>query len=340
MKKFIVSFSVSLFMLVLLGVSGCGTKTTGEAAGFQDLLTVIPEKATGVFVVNLHGITQLEFFKEQMEKARAGELDNENEFFKNYMEFIDQTGLNPEKDLKSMVVALFAEPEMGTETGGNFVAVMELDYDREKMLGFINAKNPNCQTEDYQGMMIYNLVMEKDQNVDLVFLNDHAVAMGRKDNLKSVIDLELKGGKNITGNPRLKPYLDQLLPEKLLGFVMVIPEKIKESQPQGAPFEMDLTKAEILHGFIGHDGKVWSGEMTLVSKDEESNKQIVNLLNGLKGMAALGGPEVAEVVSNINLSASSDNIKLTFSISDVLLKKLQTKLKEKSSETPQPGESD
>ena len=331
MRKFGVVFYVTLFILVSLGVSGCGKKVAVESAGVEDLLKMLPEKATGVFVMNLNGITQLDLFKEQKEKAAAGQTDVENDFFKNYMEFIEKVGLEPEKDLKSMAAALFESPAMGMDTEGNFVAVVDLNYDKEKILAFIKEKNPNFETEAYQGQVIYTMATDKNRNVELVFLNDHVIALGRNENVKSVIDVVQKGGKNVTDNSRLKPFLEELQAGKLMAFVMDIPEKMKESQPEGAPFKMDLSRAEILHGFVDHADMAWSGEMKLISKDEESNKQIMNLLNGLKGMAVLAGPEVAELVSNINISASADNIRMTFKITDELLKNLQSKLKEKSS---------
>ena len=67
----------------------------------------------------------------------------------------------------------------------------------------------------------------------------------------------------------------------------------------------------------------------MVSHEEEANKQIVNMLNGIKGMGAIAGPEIAEILNEINLSSSADNIELTFSIPNELLKKVQKKAEEK-----------
>ncbi|MCK4836465.1 MAG: hypothetical protein KAT17_07500 [Candidatus Aminicenantes bacterium] len=340
MRKFIVAFPTLLLMLALLGVSGCGEKTTADLAGVQDLLTLIPEKATGIFAMNLQRITQLDIFKEQMEKVKTGQMETEKESFKDYLEFIDQTGIDPEKDLKTMVVAMFDSLDMRGDVGKDFAAVIALNYDKEKILNFIREKGEKYETEEYQGQMLYKIKSRKGEDITLSFFNTKVIVLGNQKNIESIIDLEQKGGKNILDNSRLKPFLGQLKANTLMSFVFDFPENLKEAQPQGAPFKMDLSKAEILHGFINYENLAWSGEIKLISKDEESNKQIVNLLNGLKGMAVLAGPEVAELVSNINLTSSADNIKLTFSISDELVKKLQKKVKEKSSGFMQPTETE
>ena len=95
-------------------------------------------------------------------------------------------------------------------------------------------------------------------------------------------------------------------------------------------FKADLSKAEVIVGQVDYTGSAWEGEIAVVCPNEEGNKQLVNALNGLKGMAAMGGPEVAELVNNINLSASADQITLTFSITDELIDKLKKKMEEKA----------
>ena len=124
----------------------------------------------------------------------------------------------------------------------------------------------------------------------------------------------------------------------MVSFVFDLPEKVRKPQGEGTPFQVDLSKAEAVIGFIDYERDNWLGEIKLHSKDEESNKQIVTVLNGLKGMGALAGPEVAELVGNINLTATDEHIKLDFSVSNELLEKLKQKAAEKSKgmSTPPP----
>ncbi len=331
-------FPVFLIVVSLLNFTGCGSKTKPAASGIQNLLSFIPENATGIFTLNMKKIVQLDLFKEKIAELKKGETAKQDEFLKKYSEFVDNTGINPEKDLDSMVLAMFDSISFNENENKNFVAVINLKHDKEKILSFIQKKGETYKTEDYQGQTLYNFSTEKGDEITLSFFQGDMLAFGEINHLKQVVDLSRKKGKNIQDNPKLKPLLAQLKSDSMISFFFDFPEKMKEAQPEGTPFKMDLSKAETLIGFVDHETNSWEGEIKLISKDEESNKQIVNLLNGLKGMAALAGPEVSELVSNINLSSSAENIKLAFSISDELLKKLQAKAKEKAEGYMQPNQ--
>lgn len=330
MKKLNVFFPVLLIIVAILNFPGCGSKAKSVTSGVENLLSLIPENATGIFTMNLKKIVQLDLFKEKMLELKTAEMDKEEEFFKDYNEFIEKTGIDPEKDLDSMVLAMFSSIDFKKSENKNFVAVLNLKYEKEKILNFIEEKGESPKTDDYQGQALYHFSTKKGDKITLSFFQENRLVFGENDHVKQVIDLSRNKGKNIQDNPRLKPLFKQLKTDSMASFFFDFPENLKESQPEGTPFKMDLSKAETLLGFVDHENSTWEGEIKLISKDEESNKQVVNLLNGLKGMAALAGPEVSELVSNINLSSSAENIKLTFSIGDELLKKLQAKAKEKS----------
>jgi hypothetical protein len=68
----------------------------------------------------------------------------------------------------------------------------------------------------------------------------------------------------------------------------------------------------------------------------------VSTLNGLKMMAAAGGPEVEELVKNLDLKASADSVKLKVTLTEELLEKLKTKMSgtmtpPPPTQTPEPG---
>jgi len=71
----------------------------------------------------------------------------------------------------------------------------------------------------------------------------------------------------------------------------------------------------------------------LISFNEEGNKQITDMLNGLKSLGAMGSakePELAQLLNSIQLSSAADHIKLTFSLSEELMNKLGAKAKDKA----------
>ncbi|MCK4943353.1 MAG: hypothetical protein KAS65_07245 [Candidatus Aminicenantes bacterium] len=331
MKKLFGLLTTLVMIFGLLGFSGCGKSTTADLSGVKDLLAFIPENATGVFTINLKKITRMDVFKEQLEKSQTEPGMKEKEFFHNYQEFIEKTGVDPEKDIDTMVIAMFKSFNMKMDSNKGVAGIISLNYDKDKVLNFIKEKTGEYTVESHGDQTIYNFTSSKNNTVSLSFLNNKFITFGENAYVKGIIDLKQKGGKSLLDNVKLKPYINEIQSGKVIHFVFGFPKELKESQPQGTPFKVDLSKAETLVGFIDHENQAWSGEIKLISPDEESNKQIVNLLNGLKGMAALAGPEVSELVSNINLTSSVEDIKLTFSLTDELLKKLQAKAKEKAS---------
>lgn len=320
-----------VLIFTLLGLSGCGKSSLSEMSDVNDVLAFIPEAATGVFTLNFKKISDMNIFKEQLEKAKTEPGTKDNEFFKNYQEFMDKTGIDPEKDIKALVFVLFKSFNMKADSNKDFAGIVSLNYDKDKILNFIKEKAGESSAESLGDQTIYSFATPKNDNISLCFLDDNHIIFGEKIYVKSIIELKQKGGKSLLDNVKLKPYLKEIKSGRVINFVFGFPQELKESQPQGTPFKVDLSKAETLTGFIDHDNQAWSGEIRLISSDEEANKQIVNLLNGLKGMAALAGPEVSELVSNINLTSSVEDVKLTFSLTDELLKKLQAKAKEKAS---------
>jgi hypothetical protein len=338
-KQFAVLMSCVL-MMTFIGLSGCGKSIQAGAPGLNDMLASIPEDATGIFTLNFKKISSMDIFKEQLEKAEADTGSQDAEFFKDYQEFIEKTGVDPEKDIHSIVVTLFKSFSMKADSNKNMAALINLNYDKARVLAFIKEKAGEYNEELSGDLAIYSFKTPKGETMSLCFLDKDMMVFGEKIYVKNIVDLRQKGGKSILDNAKLKPYIDEIKSSRAIHFVFDLPQELKESQPQGAPFKVDLSKAETLTGFIDHANMAWSGEIRLISPDEESNKQIVNLLNGLKGMAALAGPEVSELVSQINLTSSGDDVKLTFSLTDELLKKLQAKAKEKASGFGQPSSFD
>ena len=331
MRKLFGLMTTWVLIFTLVALSGCGKSSQSEMSDVNDMLAFIPETASGIFTINFKKISGMDIFKEQLEKSKTEPGMKENEFFGSYQEFVDKTGIDPEKDINALVFVLFKSFNMKADSNKDVAGIVSLRYDKDKILDFLKEKAGEYSTESFGDQTIYLINTPKNENISLCFFNDQYIVLGENKHVKGIIELKQKGGKTLLDNVKLKPYLKEIKSERVINFVFGFPQELKDNQPQGAPFKMDLSKAETLTGFIDHENLAWSGEIRLISPDEEANEQIVNLLNGLKGMAALAGPEVSELVSNIHLSASAEDVKLAFSLTDELLKKLQAKAKEKAS---------
>ncbi len=86
-----------------------------------------------------------------------------------------------------------------------------------------------------------------------------------------------------------------------------IPDKIKNA-PAGGMMPVDLSKAEAFTAFVDYKGKTFSGEFRLISYNESGNKQIADMLNGLKSLGAMGSakdPDLGQLLNSIQLSSGS-----------------------------------
>jgi hypothetical protein len=127
----------------------------------------------------------------------------------------------------------------------------------------------------------------------------------------------------------LKPFQGKLKADSLFSFAIEFPTELRKLQ-DGGMFKFDLTKAEAIIGNFSYSSKTWIGEMVMISNNKEGNEQLVSTLNGLKMMGAAAGPEVGELINNIQLSANADSIVLKMKVTEELAKKLKEMAEKKS----------
>ena len=328
MKKtnILVTFVIMISMLAL--VTGCDDKTSvGEtAADLVSLYNYVPDTATGLFTINFNKLTSISAFDKMKDDMKFDDLSKKQKLFKNYQDFIEKTGIDPKKDIKSAVVAIFSELDE-KEPELSFIA--NLNYDKQKLLALLKESGKDFQTSDFNGMTMYSGKDEKGKEAGFIFLSDNIITAGTIEGVKKVAGLAGKGGKNILADPKMKSYMDKVGGSSIFSFIFRFPEKLK-GMKGNSMIQADFSKAEALYGNVDFNSNTWIGKFVLVSYNEEGNTNLVTTLNGLKGLGAMGGPEIAELINNIDISATADSIVLSFKISGELLEKLKAKAEEKT----------
>jgi hypothetical protein len=308
-------------------ISGCGGEkgpagvTATGAEGEVNVLSMLPDNASAVVFVNFKEVSKLEFFDKMIKDAEA-EPAKPGEMFKGYQDFVDKTGIDPQKDVYSMAVAVLGKLGPGDPDA---VVVANLNYDKDKIMAILKQEKVEYTEEMYKGIAVCK-VKEEGKEEGFAFINDSIIAGGKISGVKHVIDLSKGEGQDIMANTKLKPYIEEF--SGLISFVVDFPEDAKKVHDMGMA-KIDLTNAEVILGDFNYTGSAYTGEIALVCPNEEANNQLVTTLNGFKGMAAMGGQEVMDVVNKINITASPDKVSLSFDIPEELLKKLQEKMKEK-----------
>jgi len=329
MKKFFMTTSISVLVLTLLLISGCGgekgTSTgTGSSGGGMNLLTYLPDSASGVFTLNFTEVAKLELFDKMIKDAEAKADTEPGKAFKNYQDFVDKTGIDPKKDIHGVAVAILGT--LGAEEP-DAVVVINLNYDKNKITAILKQEKVEFTEEMYKDIAILSVKEDSDQNV-FAFVSDSVVAAGKIDGVKKVIDLSKGEGQSVMANARLKPYIEKF--SGMISFVIEFPEDAKKVHQSPMGGAIDLTRAEVVLGEFNFSGSAYTGEISLICANEEGNNQLVTTLNGFKGVAGMMGPEAAEIASKIELTASADKVTLSFDIPQELLEKFQKKMEEKT----------
>ena len=317
MKKVSLILSLSIFFISLLIITGCEEKKQVSTEATTKLYSFIPENASGFLLLNVDKFSKLKIFDKVVKGEENKLLLSKKVLFKNYMDLVESTGVDPKKDLHSVGIAFFGETSAYQD---DMVAILNINYNREKILEFIKKKSKKYIEEKYQNIGLHKFLIEDDEEV-FSFIDGSTIVIGNMGRIKQVIDLSKGKGKNVLSNKELEPYFKELKLESIATFIFEIPKELKTRGETSSmsPIKVDFSKAEMILGFFDYENNSWTGELRLISHNEEGNRQTVSSLNMFKGMGALAGPEVAELLNNINITSSSDDIRVTFTISDELL---------------------
>ena len=328
-KKKMLALTLSLAVMLL--APACKKKAPGQL-GSEALLAMLPEGPVMLVSFNLQQLASLDFFdkmiKEDWQKsAKAGRA------FKDYQDFKQQTGIDLQKDLYASVIAIYGG--FGSENP-DIVGIINMKYDPAKLLSVFRDKQVITAEETYRDRPMYTLKTEeaeKSKDMRLTFLNKASVAFGSPLQVKKAIDLELKEGKSVLKTAAVMKYAEKMDKNSMFWLVVgSIPDKMK-SAPAGGMMPVDLSQAEAFTAFVDFKNKTLAGELRLISQNEQGNKQIADMLNGLKALGAMGSakePELGQLLNAIQLTSASDHVKLSFSISEELMNKLGAKAKEKA----------
>jgi hypothetical protein len=327
MKKKVLA--LTLVFVVLLLVPACKKKAPGQV-GSEAMLAMVPEGPVMLMAFNFQQFAALNLFdkmiKEDWQKnAKAGKV------FKDYPDFVAKTGVDLQKDVYTVVGAIYGDLGGKNPEG---IGIVNMKYDPDKLLAVLKQNQVFTAEEKYRGLNIYTLKNEDaSKDMRLAFLGKSSIIFGTPLQVKKTLDLNLDKGKSVLQTASLMKYVDKLDKNSMFWLAIGnIPDKIKNA-PAGGMMPVDLSKAEAFTAFMDYKGKTFSGEFRLISYNEAGNKQIADMLNGLKSLGAMGSakdPDLAQLLNSIQLGSAADHIKLTFSLSEELMNKMSAKAKDKA----------
>jgi hypothetical protein len=320
MKKITIG-SLALILLVF-GFAACkkaGAPAAGSASA-TDMLSMIPKSAQGIVVIDVHAGMTAAF----VDKAIKDSKDNQK-----YLDFIKETGIDPQKDIYYAVIGM-----MGTEglDKASPAIVVNLKYDKDKLLAKLKEKSTNVTEETYEGLTLYTVPeAEEKKPMSGVFYDASNIIIGEAKDVKAVIDVVKKGADNVLKNESLAGLLKSADQSAMIWAAVVLPPEAMKSMATQNPMASSLENMKSLLVALDYKNKTLRIEIKGMGGDAEKNKQTADALNGFKAlgaMAAVEKPEIGELVNKIEVTSSAEFVKIAALLPEELLNKLSATAQE------------
>lgn len=318
MKKIIVLVLALAVALILL--TSCGKKA-GTVTG-EGLLAYLPQSSNGVVVLDMNRI---------MNTDAANKAIKEDKAFQKYQEFVQKTGIDPQKDLHFIAVGLTGD--MMSKTAEPAV-IVSMNYKKDDLLAKIKAEaKAEIQETTYNGVTLYTVPEEQGKKQAYVaFLDASLIAGGSETSLKSIIDVYQKKSESALKNEALSAILKGVRKDAMAWCAFSIPGEVMEQAVSGNPMMANLKGLYGLTMLFDYKNKALIAEIKGLNKDEAKNKEIATMLDGLKAMGAMAStkePSLGELLDKIMISSGPNDITISADIPEDLLNKLKAKAEEK-----------
>jgi hypothetical protein len=323
---------VAILAIPVLVIEGWNTRVKKE----YEPLSLIPKDSGFVMVVDMKKVVATKYYTEFKQDEK--ELDD-------YYEFIEKTGIDPEKDLDIITISL---SELGDDA--DFVLIATGRFDKEKILSSIR-KEATVIEEEYQGKTFYKIAdrhkkcekeeeMEKEEEarhrhkedeVRLAFLDSNIVAISNSELIKNAVDLYHGKGESIEKNQTLMDVVKEIDQDDMVWGAGVVPEKVKASAPPGHP--MGNVVATIKSVVFSVDLKKELDAFLKIKSDCKEN--VKNITDAINGFLALGRmnyaeqPDYMELLEGITVEGTGDIVSVSVHIPENLLDKISKEVTKK-----------
>ena len=331
-KHAIIGLSLAL---VLAAFTACAKGPSIPVAGSAkpvDMLTLIPKSSQGVIVVDVH---------RALTTAVVDKAIKDNKDYQEYKAMIDAVGLDPQKDIYFAGIGL---AQVSGKSEPDAVVVINLKYDKDKIVAKIKEKSPDFKEDLYEGVSLFS-IPEKAKNEPVpetkegetepekkegepvfgAFLNPSNIALGQEAQVKSAVDI-LKGkAESAAKNAEIMKLVKTANKAAMVWSVFTFgPDQIKQ-MTAGNPFLTSLESLKAVSLFIDYKNATLDLEIKAMTTDAAKNKDMADFLNGLKALGSMAGgekPEIGQLLNAITVSSAPDHVKIAATLPEELMNKL------------------
>jgi len=316
--------SISLAVLItLLFFSSCEKKISAPKAGeakAEDMLNLIPKDANAVFFVDINKAMSAEIVKKTI---------TEDKNYEKYQEFIEKTGIDPQKDIYFAAIGITKGIADEQAEG---VAIINLKYDKDILLSKIKdemeKEEESLQEEEYNKIKIYNAKDKKGEG-SFAFLDSSNIVIGNSDKVKSVLNILNKKEENIFNNETLSSLIKRTKKDAIFWGALDIPSEAINEATSKNPMLNSLSAIHAVCLYFDYQNKNIISEIKAISADKTKNQQIADQLTGLKAFGssiATEKPEIGELINNIEITTGDDYVKIYSIIPEELISKIKGKM--------------
>jgi hypothetical protein len=301
---------VFILALFLISFGACGPKEEAGSPAVDEMLKMFPVDAKGVFFVDVD---------KGMATEMAGKIIQDEA--QKMGEFIEKTGIDPEKDVHH-VAAAFIPVSPNNHEG---LVIINLEYDKEKILSMIQEQSKGeLMTEDYEGITIY--FTDKRKTECLVMLDESHIGAGNAVAAKSCIDV-IQGRKDdIHNNEALSALLGRTDKSTIVWAAIVDPAEAMNMPTSQSPQLKIAESFNALTMNFDYKSKSVLVDIKAESEDVEKNHQLAQTLNGFKALGATmtaDKPELGELLNAVQITSGDDHVMISANIPEELAQKLK-----------------
>lgn len=320
MKK--LTAGIAVLCVITIALTSCAPGEKTPAAGTAeagDMLEMLPVEAQGVFFVNAKDVMAIEAVDEAITK---------DENYQKYLDFVQETGIDPQKDIYYVAAAMLPGDEKSDQKG---VGVVNLKYDPDALMALIKEKSQEEGTTvtetEYSGLTIY--LMESEGESDdgaFAFLDPSNIAVGNEVGIKSVIDVVKNDKDNVYKNQSMNDLLSKTSKNSMLwGAVNIPAEAVADAASQNPMFQ-SLSSINAVTMNFDYINQNISAVIKMMSADSAKNAEIAESLTGIKSfgrMAAQENPEIGELLDKIKIQSNDEMVEISAEIPESLIDKLR-----------------
>ena len=303
------------FALAVVGFSACKSAAVSKT---DEILTWLPQSAMGVVVVDVKRAMSTEFVDKSIK---------ENKEYAKYQEFVKETGIDPQRDVYTVGVALMSEPDAEGKPKAQPGVAINMTYKKDVLLAKLKEKATGVTEQDYNGVTIYGMKDKEDEAKPPMFgafFDDTHILFGTETTIKAMIDTAHKKAGNAAKSEVLVPLMKTVNKNAMLWAAISIPKELA-AEAEKSPMTADLKSIKALLMSFDYRDKALQLEIKGIGADADTNKKLADTLNGFKALGSMAGgekPEIGELIDKIEITSAPDNIKIFANLPDALLTKL------------------